>query len=571
MIQENFILVAIAYYFISIFSIVIVLILIDKQEKKKLKQEIENLEREKNLIMSSSILTELNKVKALAKNNELKQKYKSWKDKFEMIKKTDLSKISDYINEIDLLFMDNDHKKLKEVIFDCELKINSLKTKTDFLLQEIKEVTLSEERNRETITKLKAEYREIVQAYKDDLKSYEVVKKPIELQFENVEKLFLAFEDLMDQNQYTEVGKIVKAIDDIVTNLKIIIKETKEIEALGKRLIPKKIEDITYYERQLKRDNYNLDYLNIEYNIEEANKKIVDIFQRLNVLNVENSLLDLKVIFDYLGSLFSDFEKEKISKVKFDECSKNLILRSVRLERLINELIKKIDDIRYSFDLSDDEISIIYGIKDELSNIRAEADKYVEINRAKALPYSKLSFEVELLSKKLLKTEEKLNIVLRTIGNLKNDEIRAKEQLVEIKKILFNAKEMERSYKLPDIPKNYYIEISESMQAIDILEEELGKRPISIKTLNLRVDTARDLTLKVYNTINEAVKTAKMAESAIVYGNRYKPVNKEVNFNLLKAEALFFKGNYKQSLELSINAINIIEPGIHNKLLEEYK
>ena len=74
-----------------------------------------------------------------------------------------------------------------------------------------------------------------------------------------------------------------------------------------------------------------------------------------------------------------------------------------------------------------------------------------------------------------------------------------------------------------------------------------------------------------YNTINETTKTAKMAESAIVYGNRYRLLNKDVDFGLIKAENSFFKGNYKNSLEQAISAINIIEPGIHEKLLEEYK
>ena len=42
----------------------------------------------------------------------------------------------------------------------------------------------------------------------------------------NVDKLFAAFESAMDKNEYLEVGKIVKAIDDLIGNLKIVIKET---------------------------------------------------------------------------------------------------------------------------------------------------------------------------------------------------------------------------------------------------------------------------------------------------------------------------------------------------------
>ena len=202
-------------------------------------------------------------------------------------------------------------------------------------------------------------------------------------------------------------------------------------------------------------------------------------------------------------------------------------------------------------------------------NIRASYDKVVDIARSKTLAYSKLAREMEIINSKLVRTEEKLNGALKTLGSLKEDELRAREQLDEIKRILSQTKEKIRSYKLPTIPKNYYVEMSEAMEAINELVKELDKRPISIKILNLRVDTARDLVLKVYNTVNETVKTAKMAETAIVYGNRYRVTNKEVDFGLSKAENAFLKGNFKNSLENAINAINIVEPGIHKKLLEE--
>ena len=62
-----------------------------------------------------------------------------------------------------------------------------------------------------------------------------------------------------------------------------------------------------------------------------------------------------------------------------------------------------------------------------------------------------------------------------------------------------------------------------------------------------------------------------MAETEIVYGNRYRLTSRDVELGLSKAEISFYKGNFKQALESAINAINIIEPGIYKKLLEEFK
>lgn len=571
MTRETFLLLAIAYYTFTMVVVVIVLVCMNKKYKKNITNEINNLERDKNLIISSSILSELNKVEALINNQDLRQKYEDWQERFERIRDEEIPKITDEIIELQDDFNERDYNKLKKGIIDAELNINYLKTKADFLLEEIKEITLSEERNRETIIKLKADYREIKNLYNTNLSDFEIVKNPIELQFENVDKLFSAFEISMENNEYLEVGKIVKAIDDVIGNLKIVINETKTIVNLGSVLIPKRIEDINNVYHKMKLEGFNLEYLNIEYNIDEANKKIQDVFSRLNVLNVVDSVFELKTMLDYFDSLYHDFDKERITRKLYEEYKRSILIKVSKLEKINNELYRKIDDIKYSYDLSDDEVLVISEIKEEFNNIRASYDRVVEMERNKTLAYSRLSKEMEILNGRLTKAEEKLNNALRTLGSLKEDELRARDQLDEIKDILLQAKEKVRSYKLPIIPKNYYVELSEATMAINEMIKELDKRPISIKTLNLRVDTARDLVLKVYNTINETIKTAKMAETAIVYGNRYRVVNKEVDFGLTKAETAFYKGNFKNSLENAINAINIVEPGIHNRLLEEYK
>ena len=565
----TFILIALFVWILTIILVIVVLKLINNKEKKKLKAEIEKLEKEKNMVISASMLSELNKVEALVNNDEMKEKLDDWKARFNDIKNTEMPKITETINDIEELFEEKNFKDLKGLVLKADFDLNTLKTKASFLLEEIKDVTLSEERNRETITKLKAEYREILNTYKDYEEEYEIVKNPLELQFENIDKLFSAFETSMEQNAYTEVGKIVKAIADVIGNLKVIIEETRPIVSLGKNLIPKKEEDIKNIYDKMSKDGYNLEYLNIDYNIEEANKKIQDIFQRLNVLNVEDSLFELKTMHDYFDSLYADFDKERYSKKIYEDYSRSILIKATKLEKVNNELYKKIGDIKYSYDLTDDEVNVIAEIKKEIMDIRASYDKVVDIARSKTLAYSKLAREMEIINSKLVRTEEKLNGALKTLGSLKEDELRAREQLDEIKRILSQTKEKIRAYKLPTIPKNYYVEISEAMEAINELVKELDKRPISIKILNLRVDTARDLVLKVYNTVNETVKTAKMAETAIVYGNRYRVTNKEVDFGLSKAESTFLKGNFKSSLENAISAINIVEPGIHKKLLEE--
>ena len=568
--KTTFILIGITYYIAAVIIITAVLNYISKKEQKKYESEINAIERDKNLIISASILSELNKVEPLINHSDSKEIYNEWQRRFKEIKDVEVPKITDELIEIEELFHSKKYKELKHKIAEAELDICYVKTKSNFLLEEIKGITLSEERNRETITKLKSNYREILTKYKTNTEDFELIKTPIELQFENVDKLFSAFEVSMEKNAYQEVGKIVKAIDDIIGNLKIVIEEAPSIILMGQKLIPNKIKNILKIKEKMEREGFNLDYLNLDYNITEANKKMTDIIERLNVLNLEDSIFELKTILDFFESTDNDFEKERISKKIFEEYSRTILVKVTKLNKINNDLYKKLDDIKYSYDLTSEDVLVIEEIHESLKQIREKYDEIIEVHRSKVSNFLKLSKEMENLNVRLAYTEEKLDHALRTIGSLKEDELRAREQLDEIKEILTKSKNQMKSFKLPLIPESYYVELSEATEAINEIINELERTPISIKVLNTRVDTARDLVLKVYNTSKEVVKTAKMAETAIVYGNRYR-TNKEVDEGLTKAEFAFYKGNFKTSLEKAINAINIIEPGIHKRLMEEYQ
>ena len=561
----------IIYVVVAIILIVLVLVMYDKHNKKKYNGILRELERNKNLIISGSILTELNKLSSLINNKDLEKKYKIWQSRYKKIKDEDIPHLDDKLNELEATFKTRKFKEINEAIAKLELELYYVKSKSEFLLRDIKEITLSESKNREIITVLKKDYREIYLKYHHNIDDYELIKKAIELQFENVDKLFASFELTMDNNAYGEAPKIVKALDDSIGNLKVVIDDAPGVILLGKTLIPDKIKDITKITKKMTSEGYNLDYLNIDYNITEAEKKIADIFDRLNVLNLTDSILELNAIVNYFDELYGEFDKEIESKKEYEENSRKLGVKCKKLLAIIKNLSMKIEDIKYSFDLSDEEVKGIDELNLNIKSIQSDYEVLVENYRNRSFSYSKLNEELNTLSMRLVKEEDKLELTLRNLSGLKEDENRAREQLTEINEILAKSKNVISSYKLPVIPKEYYTEASEAGDAISVMVKELNKKPISIKVLNIRVDTARDLVLKLYKTTTDAVRLASLAENTLVYGNRYRAISEKINNGLSRAESEFYKGNYKTSLELAINAIAEADPDIHKKILKVSK
>ena len=68
---------------------------------------------------------------------------------------------------------------------------------------------------------------------------------------------------------------------------------------------------------------------------------------------------------DYYDSLYNDFDKERISKKIFEDYSRTILVRVTKLSKVNNELLKKLGAIKYSYDLTDEDVKVVDKIKQE--------------------------------------------------------------------------------------------------------------------------------------------------------------------------------------------------------------
>jgi septation ring formation regulator len=568
--MNNITLELVTYFIIAVILITIILNIIQVVRNNKYKKEINELEREKNKVISAPIMSELSKVEALVKNEKIEERFKNWQKRFNNIKGISIPAINDMLLEADFLLEQKNYKVTLIKIANIEMELYHARKKTDNLLSEIQEITLSEEKNRNIITNLKSVYRELLQTFENTKEDYGEISTSIELQFENIEKRFQEFEDAMDNNDYDEVSHIVKAIDEMIKHMQIVIEEVPSIVLTTSNIIPKRIDEALLLHMNMHKEGYQLDYLNVEYNIDEIKKKVSDIIDRVRVLNLEDVPFELKTFLEYFDNLFNDFEREKLTKKVFEEGLDTFRNKITRLNSLMADGYKQISELKSNYDLSEQELKTLDDLSDELKTLNKDFKSLNETIKTRSFPYSKLNKELEILVLRLSKLEEKLDNIMQSVGSMKDDEERAREQLDNIRDLLRQSKHKIREYKLPIVPDDYFTELKEAQAGIKEIIKELDRKPINIETLNIRVDTARDLVFKLYNTTNEIIKTAILAEMAIVYGNRYRSTKHQLEDGLNKAEVLYIKGEYKKSLELTINTIDIVEPGIYRRLLNLY-
>ncbi len=563
--NENIFFVILTISIMTFIISIISLFIVKKKQLSRYKNEINELDLEKNMIIGVPILSEISKVKELVKTDNLKGKLDYWDSTFREIKDDSIPKINDMISDAEFLIDKKDYKQAIRKIAYIEMDIMQLKKKSDKLIEEIKVITTSEERNRSLITKLKINYREIKSKFERTIKDYGEIGEYISKEFDDIDLKLKEFEDAMDCNEYVLVEKIVEDLENKIDKMKNIVEEVPSIMLTATVLLPNKIEEITTLYFRMLRDGYPLDYLNVEYNIKEIKNKINNIIEELKKLNIGDSKIELKTMLNYFDTLYNDFDKEKESKDVFKENTKKFKTKLDKITKIVKDIYLQIDDIKNTYDLTEESINKFSILNKNLEKINEDYKMLLTHGNGHTFAYSKLVSELDGLNLSLSRLQDDLDYQLRSITSMKDDETRAKEQLDAIQKLLKQSKYRLKEYKIPVIPSSYFIELKEAQDAIREVLKELDKKPIVIKILNIRVDTARDLVFKIYNKTNDMVKTVMLAEKAIVYGNRYRSMYPSINADLDIATKLFKNGQYKQAYDLSVSSLAKIDKNIEYK------
>lgn len=551
---------------VVLIMIIVIIHFVRKIKVKKVRNKAKDLEIDRNVVASTPVLLELSKVEPIIKNDKMEEKYNKWHERFIDIKEKKLTLIDDMLIDLDVFIDKRDYKNCRIRIAKIELEIYKAREAARHLLEEIKDITLSEEKYRSIVIKLKTKYRGLRREYEEHKTLYDDMQEAIELQLDNIERRFLDFEKVMEVNDYNEVVHIVKALDTMIEHMEIIVNEVPDVLLMARQIIPNRMKEIKNIYDDMVSHGYPLEYLNIEYNFEESNKNIEAVLEKVKVLNLEGCMFDLKVMLEYFDSLFIDFEKERLSRKVYEEVSRDFDRKINKTNKLVNDVYEQLDDIKSMYDLEEEDLSIIHEVNKVLVVINDDYRKLVARVNNSSAPYSMINEELEGLSIRLDEMEDEFDKALKSLGNMYDDEVRAREQLEEIQTFLKQCKTKMRCYKLPVITDDYFVQLSEANEAIQEVVAELEKKPIVIKTLNTRVDTARDLVLKLYNTTNDMIKTARLVESSIVYGNRYRSYYEEVDRSLCDAEIQYFKGNYKKALDIAVKCISYVDEEFKSKL-----
>ena len=544
---------------------VVTFILIRKRKKNKLINGVNELEIRKNKLDSLPVLTELAKIEEIAKSEQLEEKIRDFKERYHILKDERLKNVNDKLVGLDELIAVRDIKGYYESYDEIDQELYEIEEGLNQILVEIDDIASYEEKYRDIVTKLKNRFRTLEKVYDNKEMSFGDIKKAIKMQLENIERRFTDFDVVMEEKLYNEVVLVVKSLDAMIDHLGIVMDELPDILLILNDLIPGRIEDLRIEYDKMVEEEYPVGYLDFDANMEKIDKRCNDILDRAKVLNIADSLFDLKTILEYLDSLFKDLESERNARKEFESNNELFLERFKKIDVAIKDVYNQMDDIKDMYGLKESDLEVIDNLSLKVSSLNKDYKKVLREVKKGKYSYLKINIDFNEVINYLDRLSDEVDKSIRSLGSMYDDEVRAREEVHNMNDLLIKCRSQIREYRLPIIHDDYSVSVSEAEDALNEVKKELEAKPIIIKTLNMRLETALDLVFKLNKQTEDIIKYAYFTELMIVYGNKFND-KKDIANDISKAELLYSKGDYQQSYELCLKMVDKIESGSSKKI-----
>lgn len=546
----------------------LVIMIVKRMNLHQLKLKMQAVEKRYNNVKSVPLPFKLNKAVALARvNPEILENVNDFKNNFEDIQENFRSIVHVLAETEDVLIIGKSkHAKLN--LQDLNQMLNQIEKQVEQLSSRLDSILEEENQQRGQITELKEMFRQA----KTDLTARSVQLSPslaaLEARLGEIEKAFSSFEEWMYASEF---GKAKEKMEEILVNLEELrhwIDELPELIGLANGVIPKQIAEIAELTKRLNVKQVYTRHLEVENNlalIQETTQQDQISLSRCQVAVVQEHLRENQ---KRLTQLMTSLQKEEGAK---EDVAKHIELLGSGLSEIKNmhaqltEHLKK-DAGRFGWE----NLNVLLIEKQKsIALLETSMLQSVKVIEENSMPSSSLMLKLKEALQDVHNAKNDLSHAFERLSSARNDEDRAKKQLLKLYLIMNEIQVKIRKFKLPVISETYEGDLRKSYQYVNSIAKLLEESPLDIQLLNATVNDAIDHIYKLYNNVNNLVGTVEMIENTIVYGNKYRSQDSELDTQLTRAELLFRNGDYTQAIKVAIAAVEAVQPKYFEGLIKE--
>ena len=402
-----------------------------------------------------------------------------------------------------------------------------------------------EEDSRQSILKLKENYRRVKQTFYANSSDLDLVSSSINQVFDKLDQMFVEFETHIESAEYDDAQALLPTIGKVVSALESALSQLPNLCILVNTVIPEKIVDLKKDYEELEAKGLPLYNLSFQVKVGEWNNDLSVIRTRLTKLQIANIMESLDALQSEIEEMRDLLNTEQSDKAFFEENNQETYQKVVDLEKAFLKICSLLPEIYKTYVVTDDHKEKVEQLKqtmNALGTTKQSLDNYVHSSMKQ--PFSTLKGKLDELSSQYETAKEGIEDFRQYLEFLKNSSEEAYTLVFVYYYRLKQAEQVLREIAIPNFSEPFFVRIESCYESLNDIDKTIKVQPIAVDKINEKVQALKSNANALFEEIENKFREMQLAESAVVYANRDRNHQDDVHQQLSQLENSFYNGEF---------------------------
>ncbi len=517
--------------------------------RNRVKHQIRELEKKYSYLDALLIGQDsqyIHRLEIISRTNLLYvDKHEQFSRRFKEIYENDDKFAESMIKQLNALVNNKQYKNIKSVISDAKKAMKTFEDKVNTLDNDLYTLIKPEEDSRQSILKLKENYRRVKQTFYANSSDLDLVSSSINQVFDKLDQMFVSFETHIESAEYDEAQALLPTIGKVVSALESALSQLPSLCILVNNVIPEKIETLKKNYEEVESLGLPLYNLSFPVRLGEWKGDLDIIRKKLIKLEIANIMESLDALQSQIEEVQEQLDNEQADKKYFEDHNKEIYNNVIELEKTFLKVCAILPDIYKTYVVTEDHKEKMEELKqtmNTLGSIKQSLDNYIHSSLKQ--PFSSLKNKLDELEEQYNKAKEGMEEFKNYIEFLKGSSEEAYTLVFVYYYRLKQAEALLREIALPLFSQQYKVRIEDCYELLNEIDKAVKVQPIAVDEINEKVDILKATANALFDEIENKYREMQLAESAVVYANRDRNHQDDVHQQLCLLEESFYHGEF---------------------------
>ena len=517
--------------------------------RNRVKHQIRELEKKYSYLDALLIGQDsqyIHRLEIISRTNLLYvDKHEKFSRRFKEIYENDDKFAESMIRQLNALINNKQYKNIKTVIVDAKKAMKTFEDKVNALDNDLYILIKPEEDSRQSILKLKENYRRVKQTFYANSSDLDLVGASINQVFDKLDQMFVEFETHIESAEYDEAQALLPTIGKVVSALESALSQLPKLCILVNTVIPEKISELKKNYEEVESLGLPLYNLSFSVRLSEWNNDLQVIRKKLTGLEITNIMESLDALQSQIEDVQYQLNGEQSDKKYFEDNNQEIYKRVIELEKVFLKICSLLPDVYKTYVVTDDKKEKVEELKQTmnvLGTVKQSLDNYVHSSLKQ--PFSSLKNKLDELSNQYEIAKEGIENFKAYVDFLRNS---SEEAYTLVFVYYYRLKQVEsllREMALPMFSQQYQVRIEDCYDLLNEIDKAVKIQPIAVDEINEKVNALKSSANALFDEVENKFREMQLAESAVVYANRDRNHQDDVHQQLCLLEESFYHGEF---------------------------